>query len=212
MFHLLGWVGSGRLKCAVHIRHSNRDDAVDEQGWVEWMCHRLGCPLYTHWVQLVRPRGEGGCLTRQEYEDWCKEIRFNAYRGAWLAQGGEGRPRVVIGHHLDDLDENRLAELGKGNYFDIDGMSSEGEGLGVTVLRPLCHSTRKSELVAFALRHRVPYMVDSTPRWSRRGWIRRIIDSCADVPQLQALLQEAGQLSASVSREIRGEVAMVKRD
>jgi len=86
---------------------------------------------------------------------------------------------VIIGHHLDDVDENRIAELGKGNLIDIDGMNEgEGDGFqGITQLRPLCGTVRKSLIYKFAKKFYIPHMQNSTPKWSKRGWIRDTLDS-----------------------------------
>jgi hypothetical protein len=54
-----------------------------------------------------------------------------------------------IGHHMDDADENRLAELGKGNIIRVNGMTRLSECLGATVLRPLLH-LRKAAMFQFA--------------------------------------------------------------
>jgi len=86
---------------------------------------------------------------------------------------------ALVAHHQDDADENRLAELGKGNLLHIDGMVARSSMLGVEVIRPLL-AIRKSELLAFANDAAVCYMQDSTPRWSRRGWIRKVLDELGE--------------------------------
>ena len=57
----------------------------------------------------------------------------------------------------------------------INGMSNLTTLLGVNVFRPLL-AVRNSDLVDFAERARVCYIQDSTPKWNRRGWIRRTLD------------------------------------
>lgn len=82
---------------------------------------------------------------------------------------------VVMGHHADDADENRLAELGKGTVADVDGMSVLSVCHGTTLYRPLL-SQRKALFYDVARVARVPYMVDSTPLWSRRGCVVHVGD------------------------------------
>ena len=105
--------------------------------------------------------------------------------------------RARCAHHEDDADENRIAELGKGNIVHINGMSSLSTLLGVNVVRPLL-AVRKSDLVDFAERARVCYMQDSTPKWSRRGWIRRTLDKIA-TEDLESHVSFLSQLSPAGS-------------
>ncbi|EER12788.1 hypothetical protein Pmar_PMAR018043 [Perkinsus marinus ATCC 50983] len=159
---------------ACHIRHSNRDDAIQELQWVTYVTARLGVPLYHHHVKLRRPHGSLKTgISRMDYEKQTRDIRFSMYakahKLAWAAAGlpeeERTQPVVVVGHHMDDVDENRLAELGKGNLLNINGMviNAEGDGDdeigGVCQVRPLLLSTRKEELIACAARHNIPYMV-----------------------------------------------------
>ena len=197
----LGLVEEGRI-CALHVRHSNRDDALQEQRWVEYVCCKLGVPLYVYHIRLVRPHnGLQTGVSREEYEEFCKEIRYHMYRQAGKLQWGQDEVTVLIGHHLDDVDENRLAELGKGTLVNINGMQSilDGSGGGVmrstTTIRPLCNCTRKHELLELAKEFKLPYMADSTPEWSRRGWIRKILDDYEGREELIKLLYEAGSIS-----------------
>ena len=176
---------------AVHIRHSSRlEDTKKELEWVQFVCKTLGVKLFYHHVQVARPHattgGSDSGITRDEFEDLTRQIRFGMYRKAFDTYSStQGEPAyVLIGHHLDDVDENRIAELGKGNLINIDGMaeddgddgSSKGKGPNVVVLRPLCRRIRKNSLRTFAQTYLVPHMHNSTPKWSKRGWIRDVLD------------------------------------
>eukprot|EP00040_Diaphanoeca_grandis_P030343 m.179233 g.179233 ORF g.179233 m.179233 type:complete len:827 (-) comp31964_c0_seq1:91-2571(-) len=186
---------------ALHIRHTNRGDAVDEEKWVGFVAARLGLVLYSYEVEIQRPHG--GLRTgvsRERYEDVTKRIRFRMYEQA-LALQIEAEPTrniglVVLGHHMDDADENRLAELGKGNLIRINGMEILSDCFGVTMYRPLLQE-RKKAMFDFADVTNMPYMVDSTPMWSRRGWTRRALDSfdANDQDGLLQHLQTLGELS-----------------
>lgn len=69
---------------ACHIRHSNRDDAIQELQWVTYVTARLGVgtlqclastvlskvPLYHHHVKLRRPHGSLKTgISRMEYHE-----------------------------------------------------------------------------------------------------------------------------------------------
>jgi tRNA(Ile)-lysidine synthase TilS/MesJ len=165
---------------AVHIRHSSRiEDTEKELRWVHYVCHHLGAPLYYHHVQVARPHGTDGdgLLTREQFEEKTRDIRFSMYAKAFRTHfPSERSVRVIIGHHMDDVDENRIAELGKGNLLNIDGMSEVSSFASVFQLRPLCGFVRKNVIKNFALIRQIPHMQNSTPKWSRRGWIRDVID------------------------------------
>ena len=181
----------GYSLCALHIRHPNRDDAVDEEEWVQHAASKIGIELYSYQIQLQRPHGTRKTgISRERYESVTKKIRFRMYEVLAADVGCLDRTAyVVIGHHMDDTDENRLAELGKGNVVNVNGMHTISKCLGMTVYRPLL-GLRKAAMIAFANAALLPYMADSTPRWSRRGWTRKVLDECSDEvqgPLLQAL-------------------------
>ena len=191
--------------CALHIRHPNRDDAIDEEEWVQHAAAKIGIELYSYQVQLQRPHGNKKTgISREKYESVTKKIRFRMYEVLAAAVGRRDRTAyVVIGHHMDDTDENRLSELGKSNIVNVNGMHTLSECLGMTVFRPLL-SLRKVAMIEFANAAKFPYMADSTPPWSRRGWTRRVLDECAEevrVPLLHAL-NELGDESERLALEI----------
>ena len=168
---------------AVHIRHSSRlEDTEKELQWVQYVCKKLDIPLFYHHVLVARPHASSGQseLTREAFEEYTRQIRFGMYRKAFSHYSkNDQSPHVLIGHHLDDIDENRIAELGKGNLINIDGMAEDdGDDKpgGVVVLRPLCSVIRKEQLIKFAEAFLVPHMHNSTPKWSKRGWIRDALD------------------------------------
>ena len=145
--------------CAMHLCHPNRDDARDEEGWVQWSCSQLGVDLFSYRLWIRRPHGRIRTgISRERYEEKSKQIRFRMYE-LCLQKLGLSKGAALVAHHEDDADENRLAELGKGNIVHINGMLAAGSTLNVTVLRPLL-KVRKGELIAFADLAHVCYMQD----------------------------------------------------
>lgn len=187
--------------CALHLCHPNRQDAVDEEGWVRWVCNRLGASLFIYRLQIRRPHGNLRTgISRERYEEKSKELRFRMYARC-LVRLRVHSGAILLAHHQDDADENRLAELGKGNIIHIDGMTRRSTMLGVEVIRPLLQ-VRKAQLIDFADDAGLCYMQDSTPKWSRRGWTRRLLDEVAarDAAQHRLLvdaLASAGAASGS---------------
>ena len=96
-----------------------------------------------------------------------------------------------------DADENRIAELEKGNIVRINRMSNLTTLLGLNVVRPLL-AVRKSDLVDFAECARVCYIQNSTPKWNRRDWIRRTLDKIAN-ENLKSHVSLLSQLSRAGS-------------
>ncbi|CAE8583228.1 unnamed protein product [Polarella glacialis] len=194
--------------CALHLCHPNRGDAKDEEGWVQWSCAKLGVDFLTYRMGIRRPHGELRTgISRERYEEKSKELRFRMYERCMARLGvSRGSGVAMVMHHQDDADENRLAELGKGNIVHIDGMSNTGITLGVEVIRPML-SVRKEQLLRFAEEAGVCYMQDSTPRWSRRGWIRRLLDDIGleDVARhsrLLTALTRAGSASEDLGQTL----------
>ena len=145
--------------CAMHLCHPNRDDARDEEGWVQWSCNELGVDVFTYRPQIRRPHGNLRTgISRERYEEKSKQLRFRMYQ-LCLQHLGVAKGAALVAHHEDDADENRLAELGKGNIVHINGMSATGSTLDVTVLRPLL-KVRKNQLIGFADLAQVCYMQD----------------------------------------------------
>ncbi|EER10209.1 hypothetical protein Pmar_PMAR018210 [Perkinsus marinus ATCC 50983] len=159
----------------------NLDEARSELNLVAWLCEQCNVQLFAFNIDLPRPHGlEGttsGGVTRDEYETQTKSIRFRMYS---LASGDENCV-VVLGHHQDDVDENRLEQLSRGHVMgDMDGMHRVREsppGLDrCIVCRPLIYE-RKSTFVKVATEAHIPYVHDSTPAWSVRGITRKALDA-----------------------------------
>jgi tRNA(Ile)-lysidine synthase TilS/MesJ len=193
---------------AVHIRHSSRnEDTEKELEWVRMVCHRLKIPLYFHHVLLSRPHATAGShsdISRDEFEEYTRMIRFSMYSKA--AKNFFTRlTHVLIGHHMDDVDENRIAELGKGNLIDIDGMNEDDNALGdrPIQLRPLCGTVRKWLIREFSKKFYIPHMMNSTPKWSKRGWIRDTLDSeiaSGKGAWFLDMLSQLGSVSAAIDK------------
>lgn len=149
---------------ALMIDYCNRDEHLDELDFVAWFCNKLGVDFYVRNIpELKRHRDS----TRNFYEDITKKIRFRSYKFL-------NNP-VILGHNLDDCFENCITNImtqrSKDNLF---GMSEISELLGVSLRRPMLNIP-KSRIVEMCNKFNIPYLLDSTPKWSRRGKIRDII-------------------------------------
>ena len=97
---------------------------------------------------------------------------------------------VILGHHQDDCDENRLESLARGHVISnaLAGMSYvklencdkvDGEDASslepIVVLRPFL-DFRKSDFLDVLTRLKLPFARDSTPLWSVRGQTRTVFE------------------------------------
>ena len=187
---------------AVHIRHSSRiEDTKKELDWVRFVCKHFNVRLFHHHVQVARPHstaGEFSAISRDQFEEYTRQVRFSMYEKASQI-AFKCKASVLIGHHLDDVDENRIAELGKGNLINIDGM---GEEDGNDVYRPLCAMARKADIIQFARKMQIPHMKNSTPKWSKRGWIRDVLDYSDNNDSLLRQLEALGAVSREIDSQL----------
>jgi tRNA(Ile)-lysidine synthase TilS/MesJ len=104
---------------------------------------------------------------RELYENYTRRIRFDTYRYV-------GYP-VILGHNKDDCFENILTNINsKSKYENLKGMTGISVNEGITFLRPMLYIP-KEDIYDFANIHNMPYLYDSTPKWSARGRIRDTI-------------------------------------
>lgn len=191
----------------------NPEEVLNERQWAKWVCERLGVNLWCFNVDLARPHAGQNCagLLREEYERSTKEIRFRMYKFLIQRGGIEFKKSVVVlGHHLDDVDENRLDHLQKGHVLgDVEGMRPFREVHDVNLLRPLLRR-RKGDFLDLLQQFPVPFFRDSTPDWSVRGATRAVVDGfpCQTRSELLQLLDQFGKLSAQVGGQLDEAVAL----
>lgn len=161
----------GQPMQAVHINYNNRAECALEEDLIMYWCQLLGIPLYIRRLtEINRPK----CMEynmREVYESYTRDMRFYAYTNTG--------PYVMLGHNKDDTIENILTNMASQSHYDnLCGMTEYSKqdhyGQPITFLRPLL-ATMKQEIYAFAVEANIPFLVDSTPKWSQRGKIRDII-------------------------------------
>ncbi len=159
---------------ALHINYMNRDECLKEEDLLKWWCNSiLDVPLYIRRIdEINRPR----CMEfemREIYESYTKDIRFRAYYTT------SPEPIIMLGHNKDDMIENILTNTASASHYEnLCGMTeySSQSFLNGTLcfIRPLL-SIMKCDIYTFAKEHNIPFLVDSTPKWSQRGKIRDVV-------------------------------------
>ena len=79
---------------------------------------------------------------------------------------------VLLGHNKDDCFENIITNIiNKKNYDNLSGMDYITKIDGINFWRPMLNISKNS-IIKFANNNNLPYLSDSTPKWSTRGKIR----------------------------------------
>ncbi len=156
----------------IHIDYYNRHECEQEEELLIWWCNTiLNMPLYIRRIdEINRPK----CMEyelRDLYESYTKNVRFNSYIN--LSE------YIILGHNKDDTIENIFTNTASNSHYEnLLGMTSISnqtyKDKNICFLRPLINIP-KSEIYQYAINHNIPFLYDSTPKWSQRGKIRDIV-------------------------------------
>lgn len=165
---------------AVHINYTNRPECPQEVALLRYWCNILSIPLIVRTIdEINRPRCmEPEINLRELYESYTRDIRMLAYINSKPDQA-QANNYVLMGHNQDDTFENIMTNIVSGSHLDnllgMTPISSQTHfGEEIQFLRPLLNIT-KQEIYEFAHLANIPYLIDSTPKWSQRGKIRDIV-------------------------------------
>jgi tRNA(Ile)-lysidine synthetase-like protein len=149
---------------AVMVNYNNRIECDIETQLVTRWLRLLDIDVYIRHVKYLRRKNEDDPTDRNFYEDVTKEFRFDLYRRFEYP--------VVLGHNKDDSIENIFTNIRKGrNYDNLKGMDYVSSVNNITIYRPLL-DIAKIDIYTFAHENKVPFLLDSTPKWSDRGRMR----------------------------------------
>lgn len=165
----------------VHINYSNRGETCvkEKKMLIEW-ANYINKELYIRDIdEINRPT----CMKwdlRNLYESYTRDARYQSYIDVAKQNGWEDNSwGVILGHNHDDCIENILTNIvNKNKYENLYGMEFKSfvnfKSSQLCFLRPMLTIT-KQEIYNFAHESNIPYLFDSTPKWSQRGQIRDII-------------------------------------
>lgn len=154
---------------ALHINYGNRDSTQTEVNMLRFFCSKIEIPLFVRHIWEIKRRHKscGGNMysrEREMYESVTREIRFSFYQVFGV--------HVILGHNKDDCTENIFTNLSCGTHFEnLRGMQVVSEERVITIIRPMLN-VPKTQIIQFAIDHGVPFLENSTPRWTKRGKIR----------------------------------------
>ena len=156
---------------AIFINYNNRNESDIEVKFVKKYCAVLGIKLFHRKITEISRNDCHLNGIRELYETVTKDIRFNVYK-----QISELYPDkmniVMMGHNKDDCFENIITNIiSKHNYENLCGTQIMSEINGILFWRPLL-DIQKKVIIDFAKNTNIPFLHDSTPKWSARGKIR----------------------------------------
>jgi tRNA(Ile)-lysidine synthetase-like protein len=156
------------------IDYCLRNESKDESDFLIEYVKMFGIKSYVSYIKGVsRKKEESG--SRSEFEEESRTLRFNTYQKIIEENGLSSDCGVFVGHHQDDIIENIFTNSMKGgNLLNLEVMKSESNIHGVNLYRPFL-GFRKNIIYEFAHKFNVPYFLDTTPKWSRRGKMRNEI-------------------------------------
>lgn len=150
------------------IDYSQRDEQFTEIEFLKRYCEVNGIKTYVAKVEGYSRRKENSG-PRTEFEEESRKIRFELYKKIMAEHECDG---VFVGHHKDDIIENIFTNSMKsGNLLDLEVMKQKSTIHGVNIYRPFLEY-HKNVIFEIAHKNNIPYFLDTTPKWSRRGRMR----------------------------------------
>jgi tRNA(Ile)-lysidine synthetase-like protein len=152
---------------ALHVNYNNRsaENAIEENFVRAW-CDYMGIDLHVLRIEEINRKLCIKYEMRDIYEKYTRSRRLTAYK--LITE----YPHVILGHNKDDVFENIMTNIASQNRIEnLDGMTCESVEDGITFYRPML-AVPKEHLISYARRHSIPYLKNSTPKWSQRGRIR----------------------------------------
>lgn len=189
----------------VFINYNNRKESSDEELFVIEWCKSLNVNLY---VRKIDEINRNNCMKynlRELYENYTRDIRLFTYSSI------NDNPNVILGHNQDDCIENIFTNITqKTKYENLFGMDFivilKFNDVNINFFRPLLNIDKQT-IYLFASLFKIPFLFDSTPKWSQRGKIRDIVrpaienwnkDSIVGLIELNNILKNSFELIDSL--------------
>ena len=156
------------------IDYGLRKESNDESKFLEKYVKLFKIKGYISFVQSVsRKKDNSG--SRSEFEEESRNLRFNTYKKIIQENNLDTELGVFVAHHQDDIIENIFTNSMRGaNLLDLEVMKSISKIHGINIYRPFL-GFKKQAIYDFAHSYGIPYFLDTTPKWSKRGKMRNEI-------------------------------------
>ena len=136
---------------AMHINHGLREEAMNDAGYSQELCKRLGVPYYYAKIDVAAYSKERHLSTEEAG-------RILRYREFDRIIEKDGYNLLATAHHANDLAETMLLFLSRGT--GVKGLTPISYKAG-NIIRPLL-SVTKEEIVEFLKAEGIDYCVDKT--------------------------------------------------
>lgn len=195
------------------VNYNNRDTMDNEVELARYWTSKMDIPLYVRKIdEITRTRDHD----RNLYEEVTKVIRFDSYKHVMVMIDSDENTYVAHGANLDDRGENVNGNIIKGiNYHHLLGPKETCIDQGVIIKRPIMILTKK-EVVDICNSVNIPYVYDSTPKWSSRGKMRDRLIPCEKefglLDGLFALAEHLTDIDSFVLSYVQDQIAKMEVD
>ncbi|MBA43004.1 MAG: tRNA lysidine(34) synthetase TilS [Magnetococcales bacterium] len=153
---------------AIHINYKNRIESDIEADFLKLYCKQLNVQYELKVIEDIRRE----ITPRDEYEILSRKIRFDFYNEMKQKYNFDG---IFVGHHKDDLSENVFCNVMKGrSLLDLSVMHPVTNIFDINIWRGLLDHS-KDVIYDYSINFGIPYFKDTTPDWSVRGRLRRVL-------------------------------------
>lgn len=164
----------------VHINYANRKECENEKKLlVEWS-NFIGVNLYVRDIYEINRKKCMKYQLRNLYENYTRNARFQSYIDVAEMNGWNNSDYFIItGHNNDDGVENILTNIvNKTKYENLFGMDYKStitfKNMELYFLRPFLSITKIS-IYNYAHHCKIPYLLDTTQKWSQRYILRNFV-------------------------------------
>lgn len=156
------------------IDYGLRKESNDESEFLIQYTKTFGIKSYVSYVKgLSRKKNDSG--SRSEFEEESRNLRFNTYKKIIQENELDKDTGIFVAHHQDDIVENIFTNSMKGaNLLDLEVIKEINTIHNVKIYRPFI-GFKKQVIYDFAHKFGIPYFLDTTPKWSKRGKMRNEI-------------------------------------
>lgn len=156
------------------IDYGLRNESNDESEFLIQYTKTFGIKSYVSYVKgFSRKKNDSG--SRSEFEEESRNLRFNTYKKIIQENELGIDTGVFVAHHQDDIVENIFTNSMRGaNLLDLEVIKEVNTIHNVKIFRSFI-GFKKQVIYDFAHQYGIPYFLDTTPKWSKRGKMRNEI-------------------------------------
>ena len=162
---------------AYHLNYNVRNESNAEAQYLKKFCEKYNVNF--HYYSINKED-----TSSVNWEAYSKEMRYKNYKKTLelMKDKTDEIIPVILGHHLDDIEENILMNLFNsgtcnGNrflWYDIGGMTSKCLINNVNIYRPLFElGIHKEKILNISEKYNVPYFKDTSFEMATRTRVRR---------------------------------------